>query len=964
MKHLYSTLSIAATILAGQSALAANGNGTFTFNVVSGFNFIGIQTPNVLGGTSQSLSTYFQGSSDFDSVTLWDDVNNVCGHTFYYLGGGWVNDDGSFSTPANPSLPVGSGVIYNSGVAHTVTLTDCSPALPTATPAWDGYFKLLTSQKPIVGLATTSDYCDWVGTPGACTPVTRTYVYTWNSTGQGYDSYYRYSGNWKHPPPTPSLIPTIPIHEAAMVGRFNTLGGLFPAPISLLQVGSDCAPFVTLRLTFNSSILADSPDPTSVAAMANYTICRSGTLTVAGTVVNATPEYSPSTTVDGCPLIPRIESVLLRIKLQTQPGNLYDLKAPGVITLRGAHATFALPFTLCSGGSPANDTPSSALLPAFQLTAGTTFYGSLVCASPTPAGTLSWTPAGAGPNAKDVWYSFTTTESGTVAITTCQPLLSICPQSDTQLAVYTGNPGDALQVGVALQKTGLTVNNQDWGSGSCPINPNAARIKFSAVPCTTYFVRVSGKTTGALPGGFALQLNFSVTGPNNTACGTALSVSANSSTPFTVPAGSSVWFKFKAPPAPGPWITEVDTCQANFNSAVAVFGPFSGVCPGSAVAPTLAMNCPATPFTFPADATKTYYIRVDNPGASTGCGFLHVASGIPSSGTASAAGANCRIYTIQGVPNNVPWTWSISAPPSASCPSGFNLAGSAGPVATGSLLGATAIANEFRDQINAAFTSAGGIGTIASVTAAPGFATTAAARLKICTVCPVNGLVLKVGPSSGTPDCWVQFDALPVAFPPCNFNPNIYEIGDPDGLETDCNGNGQPDYVDILLGTSADVDGDGVPDECLACLPSVVLDGPNSVSAFLGGTATFQAQTAGSGTLTYQWRKDGVPLSGQTASSLQLANVSEAAAGGYDVVVSNACGQATSPEALLVVGLEPVLNIARTGPNVVLTWSAPDYQLQGATSLGSQAIWSSIPGGTNAALPVDNAHRFFRLISP
>ena len=57
------------------------------------------------------------------------------------------------------------------------------------------------------------------------------------------------------------------------------------------------------------------------------------------------------------------------------------------------------------------------------------------------------------------------------------------------------------------------------------------------------------------------------------------------------------------------------------------------------------------------------------------------------------------------------------------------------------------------------------------------------------------------------------------------------------------------------------------------------------------------------------------------------------------MVVNNACGQASSPEALLVVGLEPVLNITRTGANAVLTWRTPDYRLQGATSLGSQVIW-------------------------
>jgi|GEM_PF-4545902 len=30
----------------------------------------------------------------------------------------------------------------------------------------------------------------------------------------------------------------------------------------------------------------------------------------------------------------------------------------------------------------------------------------------------------------------------------------------------------------------------------------------------------------------------------------------------------------------------------------------------------------------------------------------------------------------------------------------------------------------------------------------------------------------------------------------------------------DCNGNGQPDVIDIALGTSLDIDGDKIPDEC------------------------------------------------------------------------------------------------------------------------------------------------------
>ena len=52
----------------------------------------------------------------------------------------------------------------------------------------------------------------------------------------------------------------------------------------------------------------------------------------------------------------------------------------------------------------------------------------------------------------------------------------------------------------------------------------------------------------------------------------------------------------------------------------------------------------------------------------------------------------------------------------------------------------------------------------------------------------------------------------------CVFNPSIYEIADPeadlDVPEPDCNGNGLSDYVDIVLGTSPDADGNSVPDEC------------------------------------------------------------------------------------------------------------------------------------------------------
>ncbi len=67
-----------------------------------------------------------------------------------------------------------------------------------------------------------------------------------------------------------------------------------------------------------------------------------------------------------------------------------------------------------------------------------------------------------------------------------------------------------------------------------------------------------------------------------------------------------------------------------------------------------------------------------------------------------------------------------------------------------------------------------------------------------------------------------------------------------------------------------------------------------------GATIALSVTATGDGTLTYQWRKDGVELaddartSGATAPSLTIANAGAGDTGLYDVVVSNSCGSTTS----------------------------------------------------------------------
>lgn len=59
--------------------------------------------------------------------------------------------------------------------------------------------------------------------------------------------------------------------------------------------------------------------------------------------------------------------------------------------------------------------------------------------------------------------------------------------------------------------------------------------------------------------------------------------------------------------------------------------------------------------------------------------------------------------------------------------------------------------------------------------------------------------------------------------------------------------------------------------------------------------------------LTYQWRKEGVDLPGQTSSSLTIAWPIASDTGNYDVVVTNPCGNATSTAALVLVEECPVV---------------------------------------------------------
>jgi uncharacterized repeat protein (TIGR01451 family) len=107
--------------------------------------------------------------------------------------------------------------------------------------------------------------------------------------------------------------------------------------------------------------------------------------------------------------------------------------------------------------------------------------------------------------------------------------------------------------------------------------------------------------------------------------------------------------------------------------------------------------------------------------------------------------------------------------------------------------------------------------------------------------------------------------------------------------------------------------------------PPVVTVQPASATVCPGAVAMFTVTATGAAPLSYQWRKGGVDLTGETAATLTINNVQAGNAGSYDVRVSNAVGSTLSAPATLTVlpptSATPLVNIINICPGATATFS-------------------------------------------
>jgi len=156
-------------------------------------------------------------------------------------------------------------------------------------------------------------------------------------------------------------------------------------------------------------------------------------------------------------------------------------------------------------------------------------------------------------------------------------------------------------------------------------------------------------------------------------------------------------------------------------------------------------------------------------------------------------------------------------------------------------------------------------------------------------------------------------------------------------------------------------------------LPPAITTQPVDQTVTLGSTATFNVVASGSGTLSYQWSKNGTAIPGATSASYTTPT---AVAGDtnatFTVIVTNAYGNVTSSAATLTLNQPPSITTQPVDQTVTLGSSATfSVMASGTGTLSYQ--WSkngtAIPGATSASytspavVNADNGARFAVLVT-
>ena len=134
----------------------------------------------------------------------------------------------------------------------------------------------------------------------------------------------------------------------------------------------------------------------------------------------------------------------------------------------------------------------------------------------------------------------------------------------------------------------------------------------------------------------------------------------------------------------------------------------------------------------------------------------------------------------------------------------------------------------------------------------------------------------------------------------------------------------------------------------------VFITQPASLHVYAGDTATFTAAAVGTLPITYQWKKNTVPIPGANSSALTLTNAQPSDAGTYSLVASNSVGLTPSSNAVLTVTLKspPLLpNIPTNQFNVANFGALGNGITNNAVAIQTTINAAAAAGGGTVEIP-------------
>ncbi len=147
--------------------------------------------------------------------------------------------------------------------------------------------------------------------------------------------------------------------------------------------------------------------------------------------------------------------------------------------------------------------------------------------------------------------------------------------------------------------------------------------------------------------------------------------------------------------------------------------------------------------------------------------------------------------------------------------------------------------------------------------------------------------------------------------------------------------------------------------------PPSISSNPVSQTVNAGNLATFSVVASGTPPLSYQWRRNGATVSGETDSAINIANAQHSNAGSYDVVVTNLGGSATSLAAVLTVldppsiTAQPISQTTFAGQDIVFSASVSGvgpFTYQWRQDGENLVDAGNVTGSQTASLTVGNVH--------